>query len=123
MLQLSPITANSGQLRSLCILTPHTSLVRAFLHSIDITFTYHTFLCRCRMILVLFLYIEGWPYGHLLADAKKAGAAAADAPEGAVGGDSEPKSDPSSRGYVVYRETSMLMEALDTGEDDAQLMS
>ena len=51
-----------------------------------------------RMVLVLFLYVEGWAYGKLLRHRPPA-----------ADGDSAA----ASRGYVVYRETSALMEALE----------
>ena len=101
-----------------------------------------------RMILVLFLYVEGWPYGHLLkhtpppphaqlknetaagvgsnshssasSAANGAGAAAAGPASTAAGAAAAsdgllPGAPSSDRGYVVYRETAALMEALDTG--------
>ena len=79
-----------------------------------------------RMILVLFLYIEGWPYGHLLQQHKLkdgGGNDPGDAP--APPSDFAPspdagRSDP-SRGFVVYRETAALMEALDTGNTVSDL--
>lgn len=59
-----------------------------------------------RVILVLFLYVEGWPYGHLLGHTKKSG-----------GGEREAKQAHSDRAFVVYRETTQLAEALVTGVD------
>jgi len=63
-----------------------------------------------RVILVLFLYVEGFAYGELL---RHVAATPAPAPT------------PGGRGYVVYRETVQLMEALEgdsgsgAGDEDA----
>jgi hypothetical protein len=60
-----------------------------------------------RVILVLFLYVEGFAYGELLrhvgAEAAAAAAAAAVARRESA----------AARGFVVYRETVQLMEALE----------
>jgi len=56
-----------------------------------------------RMILVLFLYVEGFSYGTYLETAKKAKSLLSN----------EPKSQPA---LVVYRETVQLVEALETNE-------
>jgi len=77
----------------------------------------HAVTAGVRMVLVLFLYVEGWPYGHLLAQAKAAAAAeAASEPPPAAG--CAARSD--ERGYVVYRETAALVDALDARYDDAE---
>ena len=58
----------------------------------------------CRMILVLFLYVDGFRYGALLGHAGRN-----DAPKG-------PGAGAAGAGYVVYRETVTLMEALEFSE-------
>ena len=79
----------------------------------------------CRLILVLFLYIEGFAYGGLL-DAYRAEHGCARrgvepqsdthadlvvSTEGARGGGQRPSGDDPG-GYVVYRQTVQLMEML-----------
>ena len=90
-----------------------------------------------RVILVLFLYVEGFAYGRLLrhvgggghgaaiAAARRAGAgagagAAGAAAQGEASATAQAQTQPVAPSYVVYRETVQLMEALegDSGASD-----
>jgi hypothetical protein len=76
-----------------------------------------------RVILVLFLYVEGFAYGELL---RHVGAEAAAGAASAAAAAVARRESAAARGFVVYRETVQLMEALegnsganvDDGEDE-----